>query len=117
MDEEEQRTGKGYAWEAEYKRSWDVLKEDQNGSLETSISHLKQKRQRLARSGPVVQRGILRQLVLVIDASTSMADQDLRPNRLECTLALATAFIADFLDHNPLSLITVVGMRDGIAQR
>ncbi|KAJ1678672.1 hypothetical protein EV182_003580, partial [Spiromyces aspiralis] len=40
----------GYSWEEEYKRSWDVLQEDEHGSLKNTIIKIKnQKRQRLVR--------------------------------------------------------------------
>ena len=35
-------TGQGYAWEASYKRSWDILQEDAHGSLASTISTLQQ---------------------------------------------------------------------------
>lgn len=32
----------GYAWEEEYKRSWDVLQEDEHGSLAGVVNSLQQ---------------------------------------------------------------------------
>lgn len=34
------KDGQGYAWEEEYKRSWDVLREDGSGSLEGAVNQL-----------------------------------------------------------------------------
>lgn len=34
------KDGQGYAWEEEYKRSWDVLREDDSGSLEGAVNQL-----------------------------------------------------------------------------
>jgi transcription initiation factor TFIIH subunit 2 len=36
----------GYAWEEEYKRSWDVLQEDAEGNLSSVVSQLQQQRKR-----------------------------------------------------------------------
>lgn len=42
-----QEEGKGgYAWEEEYKRSWDVLQEDSEGRLSSVVSQLQQQRKR-----------------------------------------------------------------------
>ena len=30
----------GYSWEEAYKRSWDALKEDESGSLNSAVRHL-----------------------------------------------------------------------------
>ena len=36
----------GYAWEEEYKRSWDVLQEDEEGRLSSVVAQLQQQRKR-----------------------------------------------------------------------
>lgn len=36
----------GYAWEEEYKRSWDILQEDSEGRLSSVVSQLQQQRKR-----------------------------------------------------------------------
>lgn len=36
----------GYAWEEEYKRSWDVLQEDAEGRLSSVVSQLQKQRKR-----------------------------------------------------------------------
>lgn len=36
----------GYAWEEEYKRSWDILQEDAEGRLSSVVSQLQQQRKR-----------------------------------------------------------------------
>jgi transcription initiation factor TFIIH subunit 2 len=46
-----------------------------------------------------------------------MADMDLRPTRLERTLELVNEFIVEYFDQNPLSLLMIVGIRDGLAER
>ena len=47
-DDPKENNDGGYSWEEEYKRSWDVLQEDEDGSLRhtiTSIQNQKRKRQ------------------------------------------------------------------------
>lgn len=69
---------KSYAWESDFQRSWDVVGEDESGSLEASVKHLLAagKRKRAAREERRVRRGIIRHLVLVIDDSDNMREKD-----------------------------------------
>lgn len=69
---------KSYAWESTFQRSWDVVNEDESGSLEASVKHLLQagKRKRAAREERRVRRGIIRHLVLVLDDSENMNEKD-----------------------------------------
>jgi len=46
-DEEDGGVGEEiYSWEAEYKRSWDVVQEDQSGSLAGAVASLVQANKR-----------------------------------------------------------------------
>jgi transcription initiation factor TFIIH subunit 2 len=112
-----QRTGEGYAWEEEYKRSWDILQEDEDGSIKHIVQQLQQTKKRKIIKDKPIKRGIIRHTVLIIDCSRSMVDMDLRPNRLECTLDLVKEFITEYFDQNPLSLVMIIGIRDGLAER
>lgn len=69
---------KSYAWESTFQRSWDVVGEDESGSLEASVKHLLAagKRKRAAREERRVRRGIIRHLVLVVDDSENMNEKD-----------------------------------------
>ncbi|KAI9609700.1 hypothetical protein KEM48_002874 [Puccinia striiformis f. sp. tritici PST-130] len=59
------KDGEGYSWEEEYKRSWDVLREDESGSLESAVNQLiANKRRRVIRDTTSIQRGIIRHLCL-----------------------------------------------------
>ncbi|KAG0348122.1 hypothetical protein BG004_006025 [Podila humilis] len=108
-----------YAWEEEYKRSWDVLQEDEHGSLAGVVNSLQQKakRKRLLRDTDPIQRGIIRHLFIVIDLSSAMQEKDLRPSRLSLTLTYLEAFIAEFFDQNPISQIGLIGTKDGLAEK
>lgn len=69
---------RSYAWEQTFQRSWDVVNEDESGSLEASVKHLLAagKRRRAAKEERRVRRGIIRHLVLVLDDSENMNEKD-----------------------------------------
>ncbi|KAJ3382791.1 hypothetical protein HDU92_004559 [Lobulomyces angularis] len=117
MDEEE--TTGDYAWQSEYKRSWDMLEEDEQGSLKTIVNTilLNKRRKRLHKENIPIQRGIIRHLFLVVDLSKAMAEVDLKPTRVECTLSLVELFITEFFDQNPLSCLGIIITRDGLVER
>ncbi|KAG0149074.1 hypothetical protein CROQUDRAFT_40536 [Cronartium quercuum f. sp. fusiforme G11] len=112
------KDGQGYAWEEEYKRSWDVVREDDSGSLEGAVNQLMaNKRKRVIRDTTTIQRGIIRHLCLVIDLSLAMTDRDLRPTRLEMSLNYAQEFVTEFFDQNPISQMCILTTKDAIAER
>ncbi|KAJ3268397.1 hypothetical protein HDV01_003060 [Terramyces sp. JEL0728] len=115
MEDDEEQKANNYAWEEQYKRSWDVVKEDENGSILKSVLALKKKKTN--RVDLVVQRGIIRHLVIIIDCSRTMAELDLRPNRLDHTLTLLSSYFSEFLDQNPLSSILLLSTKDGVGER
>jgi transcription initiation factor TFIIH subunit 2 len=54
---------------------------------------------------------------LVLDMSETCAmSTDMAPNRAVAIVALATTFITEFFDQNPLSQMSVLVMRHGRAQ-
>uniref|UniRef100_A0A670IXJ2 General transcription factor IIH subunit n=1 Tax=Podarcis muralis TaxID=64176 RepID=A0A670IXJ2_PODMU len=93
MDDEPERTKR---WEGGYERTWEVLKEDESGSLKASIEDIlfKAKRKRIFEHHGQVRLGMMRHLYVVVDGSRTMEDQDLKPTRLTCTLKV---FILDNL--------------------
>ncbi|GMM30114.1 TFIIH/NER complex subunit [Martiniozyma asiatica (nom. inval.)] len=107
----------GYAWEDEYRRSWDIVQEDESGSIESIVSGLveSQKRRYLKNVTPF-QRGIIRMMVLVLDYSAVMREKDFRPNRGSLTVTNAMDFIVEFFDQNPISQLSILIMRNGVAQ-
>ncbi|KAG5461150.1 MAG: RNA polymerase TFIIH complex subunit Ssl1 [Olpidium bornovanus] len=109
----------GYSWEEEYKRSWDVLQEDETGSLGSVVQNLlqQQKRKRLLRDTSTIHRGIIRHLFLIIDLSTAMLEKDLRPSRLELTFQYAYEFVQEYFDQNPISQLGIITTRDGVAEK
>ncbi|SPO29339.1 probable SSL1 - TFIIH subunit (transcription initiation factor), factor B [Ustilago trichophora] len=109
----------GYSWEATYKRSWDAVAEDDSGSLESAVRSIIEgsKRRRVLKDVAPVQRGIIRHLVLLIDLSASMLEKDMRPNRFDVTLQYAREFVNEYFDQNPIGQLSVIGTREGIAER
>ncbi|KAJ1653904.1 hypothetical protein IWQ61_006072, partial [Dispira simplex] len=111
--------GGGYAWEEEYKRSWDIIQEDEQGSLASAVSSLQQqrKRRRRLRDTASVQRGIIRHLFIVLDASLAMNEKDLRPNRMELVVSQVEAYVHEYFDQNPLSQLGLLITRDSLAEK
>ncbi|KAJ1728904.1 hypothetical protein LPJ61_003790 [Coemansia biformis] len=108
----------GYSWEEEYKRSWDVIQEDANGSIQSSVAEISDqlKRRRRLRDTEAVQRGIIRHMVVVVDQSESMAVRDLVPSRIHAALNLLETFVGEFVDQNPISQLSLIGTKDGLAE-
>ncbi|KAJ2692121.1 hypothetical protein H4R19_006220 [Coemansia spiralis] len=108
----------GYAWEEEYKRSWDVIQEDASGSIQSSVAGISEqlKRRRRVRDTAAVQRGIIRHVVVVVDQSESMAVRDLAPSRIQATLSLLETFVGEFVDQNPISQMSLIATKDGLAE-
>ncbi|OUM60143.1 hypothetical protein PIROE2DRAFT_63340 [Piromyces sp. E2] len=111
-------SGNGYAWEDEYKRSWDILQEDEKGSLQGVVSSIQHtKRRRLLKDTSTIQRGIIRNLFVIIDLSNSMAEKDLKPSRRDLTFNLLEQFINEYFDQNPISQLGIIVTRDGLSEK
>lgn len=107
MDDYEEDKKGGYAWEAEYKRSWDVLK----GPGEIQNIHAASKRQKRTISSTIdaaIQRGILRNLCIVIDASSNVTNI-----QMDLDVKLLSNFVSSFFAENPISSIALFKMVDG----
>ncbi|CAK9440358.1 uncharacterized protein LODBEIA_P44580 [Lodderomyces beijingensis] len=113
------RGANGYAWEDEYQRSWDIVKDDEqgSGSFEAMVQTIIENRKKKIMKNPSTpfQRGIIRTLVIVLDGSLSMAEKDLRPTRLSLTLNYLQEFVVEFFDQNPISQVGIILMRNGVA--
>jgi len=119
-------------WEAvDGSSMWHDVQEDEDGNILTNYSQLslaaqiRQRRYRLAstdlaRSSKRLVRHMLRNAFLVLDCSRWSREKDpaLPPARmrLETTLALASEFVNEFYDQNPLGHLGVVICRDGEAE-
>lgn len=73
----------GYAWEDEYQRSWDIVKDDElgSGSFEAMVQSIIENRKKKIMKNPSTpfQRGIIRTLVIIVDGTLAMAER-LAPN-------------------------------------
>ncbi|XP_049618359.1 general transcription factor IIH subunit 2 isoform X3 [Syngnathus scovelli] len=116
MDEEPERTKR---WEGGYERTWEILKEDESGSLKATVEEIlfQSKRDRIIKSCGQIRLGMMRHLFLVIDCSRSMEDQDLKPNRLTATLKLMEAFIEEYFDQNPISQVGIIFTKNKRAEK
>ncbi|KAJ2682710.1 hypothetical protein GGH99_004630 [Coemansia sp. RSA 1285] len=111
----------GYAWEEEYKRSWDAIQEDDSGSIQSAVKHMSEQQLRRKRQRPrdtsAIQRGIIRHVAVVVDQSDSMGIKDMHPSRIHAALAELQAFVGEFFDQNPISQIAVIATKDGLAEK
>uniref|UniRef100_A0A2K5DST3 VWFA domain-containing protein n=1 Tax=Aotus nancymaae TaxID=37293 RepID=A0A2K5DST3_AOTNA len=116
MDEEPERTKR---WEGGYERTWEILKEDESGSLKATIEDIlfKAKRKRIFEHHGQVRLGMMRHLYVVVDGSRTMEDQDLKPNRLTCTLKLLEYFVEEYFDQNPISQIGIIVTKSKRAEK
>uniref|UniRef100_A0A672YD93 General transcription factor IIH subunit n=1 Tax=Sphaeramia orbicularis TaxID=375764 RepID=A0A672YD93_9TELE len=116
MDEEPERAKR---WEGGYERTWEVLKEDESGSLKATVEEIlfQSKRKRVIESHGQVRLGMMRHLYVVIDCSRSMEDQDLKPNRLTSTLKLMEAFVEEYFDQNPISQVGIIMTKNKRAEK
>ncbi|ELK31178.1 Baculoviral IAP repeat-containing protein 1 [Myotis davidii] len=59
----------------------------------------------------------MRHLYVVVDGSRTMEDQDLKPNRLTCTLKLLEYFVEEYFDQNPISQIGIIVTKSKRAEK
>uniref|UniRef100_A0A673GPP7 General transcription factor IIH subunit n=1 Tax=Sinocyclocheilus rhinocerous TaxID=307959 RepID=A0A673GPP7_9TELE len=116
MDEEPERAKR---WEGGYERTWEVLKEDESGSLKATVEDIlfQAKRKRVFEGHGQVRLGMMRHLFVIIDSSRSMEDQDLKPNRLTSTLKLMEFFVEEYFDQNPISQIGIITTKNKRAEK
>ncbi|KAL1494228.1 hypothetical protein ABEB36_009854 [Hypothenemus hampei] len=116
MDEDDP---KEYRWETGYEKTWEAIKEDHEGFLETSVADiiLRAKRKRQAQKHGNTKLGMMRHLYVILDCSESMSSQDLKPTRMLCTLKILEGFIEEFFDQNPISQMGIILMHNKRAEK
>uniref|UniRef100_A0A8C2KIN9 General transcription factor IIH, polypeptide 2 n=1 Tax=Cyprinus carpio TaxID=7962 RepID=A0A8C2KIN9_CYPCA len=117
MDEEPERAKR---WEGGYERTWEVLKEDESGSLKATVDDIlfQAKRKRYStHMQNIKKKKTMRHLFVIIDSSRSMEDQDLKPNRLTSTLKLMEFFVEEYFDQNPISQIGIITTKNKRAEK
>ncbi|WRT70048.1 uncharacterized protein IL334_007042 [Kwoniella shivajii] len=107
-----------HAWEAEYKKSWDIVQEDESGSLESAVESLlaRGRRKRALMADTPLRRSIIRHLFIILDLSESMNDKDYRPTRFEVILGYLRSYVVEWFDQNPLGQIGIIMMRDRLSE-
>jgi len=119
-------------WEGAYARPWDVLEEDEEGGLQSTVEKLlargRRKRydhrlvcdlsltSRALASETPVRRSIIRHLFIIVDLSESMMDKDFRPTRFEVTLTYLRGYVTEWFDQNPLGQMGIILLRDRLAE-
>uniref|UniRef100_A0A7N0UG12 VWFA domain-containing protein n=1 Tax=Kalanchoe fedtschenkoi TaxID=63787 RepID=A0A7N0UG12_KALFE len=104
-------------------RSWESLQEDESGLLRPidnlSLQHAQYRRRIRNLSSPHtfarIQKGLIRYLYLVLDLSKAAGETDYRPTRMAVMAKYVELFIREFFDQNPLSQISLVTVKDGVA--
>nr|CAG4641686.1 EOG090X05VA [Eurycercus lamellatus] len=101
---------KEYRWESGYEKTWEAIKEDDEGMLESNVAELvaRAKRKRAAFRSGTIQLGMMRHLFVIVDASECMTLQDLKPTRLLCVLKLLESFVHEYFDLNPISQLGIL---------
>lgn len=110
---------KEYRWETGYEKTWEAIREDDDGLIESSVEDIVQRarRRRLLEKKDNVRLGMMRHLYLVIDMSEAMLDQDLKPSRQIFTLKIVEGFINEYFDQNPISQLGVLITRNKRAEK
>ena len=72
---------------------------------------------RILKDTTPVQRGVFRNVILLLDMSNSLLETDYKPSRLLLMLNTASIFITEFFSENPISELAIIITRDGLSQR
>jgi len=114
-----------FAWTGDFERPWDLIEEGADGRLH--VAGAKRAREAGARGrggggggARAVQRGLLRNVLLVVDASEAASRRDFpAPTgaRGAALLRAADAFAAAFLDANPISALGLLVARGGLVAK
>lgn len=103
----------GYRWETDYEKTWEAIKENEDGLLQPSIEEMMQRnKRRRALQKKNLRLGIMRHLFIVLDFSEAMMRNDLKPTRINCTLKILEMFLSEFSGLNPISQVGIILTRD-----
>jgi len=118
-------SGQQHAWEAPIEKSWAALATNEGEVLKVPAKELqrtertnalkaKQVLGDISEADPnsVLERGVIRYLVIVFDLSSCMDVKDYKPSRKHAALASVQNFVSTFFEQNPLSQIAILGSRD-----
>lgn len=103
----------GYRWENDYEKSWEAIKENEDGLLQPSIEEMIQRnKRRRALQKKNLRLGIMRHLYIIFDFSEAMMQKDLKPSRVNCTLKILELFLLEFSGLNPISQVGIIITRN-----
>ncbi|KAF2357639.1 TFIIH subunit Ssl1/p44 [Trinorchestia longiramus] len=111
---------KEYRWESGYEKTWEAVTEDTSGRIESSVTDmvLRSKRKRMqARQDAGVRLGIMRHVFIVLDMSSAMNEQDLKPTRHHCLVKILQEFVPEFHEQNPISQLGLIITQNKVAKK
>jgi transcription initiation factor TFIIH subunit 2 len=99
--------------------SREAIKEDDEGLVQGSIADIiqKAKRKRQALKKSRNRLGMMRHVYVIVDCTSSMSVQDLKPTRMICTVKLLEMFLEEFFDQNPISQLGMIVMKNKRAEK
>jgi transcription initiation factor TFIIH subunit 2 len=119
-----------YAWERTYERTWESIQEDESGLLKMDAAADRRRAAAAAAAAAIgggvgagagglsaVQRGMLRNVFLVLDLSAAMSVTDLKPNRAVAVAKAVADFIPEYFDQNPISQLGLIVTRNAVAEK
>jgi transcription initiation factor TFIIH subunit 2 len=110
-----------YRWE-KTESSWETVQEDSQGnivsltSLSSGLDRDRSYRAKRKKVTACIRRGLIRYLVVAVDASIAGAEKDMRPCRLEMMKGALHKFIREYFDQNPISQLSIIKTCDGRAE-
>ena len=113
MDEKDD----AYAWEGAIERSWENIKETEDGRLQIELIENKAKKSRRMEVVRSVRKGLIRYLIVIMDLSKGMAEKDWKPHRCANVSENLQGFVKEFLDQSPISQLGIIGIRGSHSER
>lgn len=103
----------GYRWESDYEKSWEAIKENEDGLLQPSIEDMIQRnKRRRALQKKNLRLGLMRHVFIILDFSEAMMQKDLKPSRINCSLKILELFLLEFSGQNPISQVGIIITRN-----
>lgn len=113
MDVVDEGPTTGYRWETDYEKTWEAIKENDDGLLQPSIEEMLQRnKRRRALQKKNLRLGIMRHVFIILDLSEAMMRNDLKPTRINCAIKILDLFLSEFSGLNPISQVGIILTRD-----
>lgn len=121
MADNENRQDDYFSWEASYSKIWSVILDEESDSIQNSIKKFNSIQHRRLTSNlaliPGLKKGLIRNFVIIIDASKVGNETDIYPTRIKWLLNRLIKFSKDYFDQNPLCQLGVIITKDGVAEK